>query len=120
MSKFGATPATGLAAGLAGVARNAIGLLLTRMELVALELSEAINHLLKLGLIVALALVAAWFAIACGTALIIYLSWASLEWKILLIMALVFSTLAVGMLLFALSMSWLFFFCLSVSCFVLF
>lgn len=99
-----AAPAVGLMAGLAGVAKNGFGLLLSRLELAALELSELRNHALKIALVFALAIVAIWFALAYGTALVVYLSWDALGWKILLIMSLVFVTIAVGLLLYLLSM----------------
>jgi uncharacterized membrane protein YqjE len=98
IEKSTAVPAVGLIAGLAGVARNGFGLLLSRLELAVLELSEVRNHLLKLALIFALAIVAVWFAIAYGTVLVVYLAWESMGWKILLIMTLVFAALAAGLL----------------------
>lgn len=101
IDKSTAIPAAGLIAGLAGLARNGFGLLLSRLELVALEFSEAFAHLLKLALVFALAVTAAWFAIAYGTALIVYLTWESLGWKILLIMGLVFTASVVGLLVYA-------------------
>ncbi|MET3119547.1 putative membrane protein YqjE [Undibacterium sp. GrIS 1.8] len=99
-----AAPAVGLMAGLAGVAKNGFGLLLSRLELAALELSELRNHALKIALVFALAILAIWFALAYGTALVVYLSWDALGWKILLIMSLVFVAIAVGLLLYLLSM----------------
>ena len=103
--KPAAVPAAGLIAGLAGLARNDFGLLLSRLELAALELSAAFNQLLKLALMFALAIVAAWFAIACGTALIVYMAWDSMGWTILLIIGLVFAAMAAGLLLHAISMA---------------
>lgn len=105
IDKSTAVPATGLVAGLAGLARNGFGLLLSRLELAALECSEAVDHLLKQVLVFGLAIMAAWFAIAYGTALIVYLTWDSLGWMILLIMALLFAGLAAGLLRHALSMA---------------
>ncbi|MDY7536842.1 phage holin family protein [Undibacterium sp. RTI2.1] len=97
-------PAVGLMAGLAGVAKNGFGLLLSRLELAALELSELRNHALKIALVFALAILAIWFALAYGTALVVYLSWDALGWKILFIMSIVFVAIAVGLLLYLLSM----------------
>lgn len=105
MDKFTAVPAAGLIAGLAGVTRNGFGLLMSRLELAALELSEARDHLLTLAVIFAFAMMAVWFAIACGTALVVYLTWDSLGWKVLLIMALGFATLAAGLLRYARSIA---------------
>jgi uncharacterized membrane protein YqjE len=105
MDKSTAVPAAGLIAGLAGLARNGFGLLLSRLELAALELSEVRNRLLKLALVFALAIVAVWFAIAYGTLLVVYLTWESLSWKILLIMTLGFAALAAGLLVYACSLT---------------
>lgn len=91
-------PATGLIAGLIGVTRNGIGLLLSRCELAALELSEARNQLLKLLMVMALAIVAIWFALAYATVLIVYMSWENLGWKILLILSGGFTVLAMALL----------------------
>lgn len=98
-------PTTGLIAGLAGIARNGFGLLLSRLELAAMEMSQAFHHLLKLVLVFALAMAAAWFAIAYGTALIVYLTWESMGWTILLFMTLIFSAAAAGLLAYARSMA---------------
>ena len=49
----------GLIASLGNIARNSMGLLLTRLELAALELSQVRNHLLQLVVAFAVALVAA-------------------------------------------------------------
>jgi uncharacterized membrane protein YqjE len=105
MNKSTAVPAVGLIAGLAGAAGNAMGLLFSRLELAALELSELRNRLLKLALVFALAMVAVWFAIFSGTALVLYLTWDGLGWKVLLIMTLCFAILAVGLLSYACSMA---------------
>jgi uncharacterized membrane protein YqjE len=105
MDKSTPVPAVGLIAGLAGVARNGFGLLLSRLELAALELSEVRNHLLKLALVFALAILAIWFAIAYGTLLVVYLTWESLSWKILLILTLGFAASAAGLLAYAWSMT---------------
>lgn len=96
-----AKPAAGLIAGLAGITRNGLGLLLSRLELAALELSEARNHLFQLLGVLALAILALWFAIAYATVLIVYLAWASLGWAILGLMTLAFAVLALGLLLYA-------------------
>ncbi|MDL2356101.1 MAG: phage holin family protein [Pseudomonadota bacterium] len=80
----------GLMGGLAGLAKNLFGLLVSRVELAALELSEVRNHALELVAIFAGAALAIWFAIAYGTATIVALAWESMGWKILLIMFAVF------------------------------
>src|SRR5471032_998847 len=94
----------GLIASLASVARNSIGLLLSRLELAALELSEVRNHLLQLVVVFALAVVAGCFALAYGTVTIAYLAWDAIGWKILPILTGVFLLLAIGLILYARAM----------------
>ena len=91
----------GLLASLAAVGRNAVGLLLSRLELAALELSEVRNHLLALVTVFALAVVAGWFALAYLTVTIAYLAWDSIGWKILPILAGVFGVIALALLMYA-------------------
>ncbi len=91
----------GLIASLGNVARNSLGLLLTRLELAALELSEVRNHLLLLVLVFALAVVAGCFALAYATVTIVYLAWNVLGWLILPLMTGVFLVLALGLVLYA-------------------
>ncbi|MDB5917087.1 MAG: hypothetical protein JWR40_1321 [Massilia sp.] len=80
----------GLMGGLTGLAKNLFGLLVSRVELAAIELSEVRNHLIELLALFAGAVLAVWFAIAYGTATIVALAWESMGWKILLIMFVVF------------------------------
>ena len=94
----------GLIASIAGLARNAVGLMLSRLELASIELSEVRNHLLQLVVIFALAMVAGLFAIAYGSVLVVFLAWDSLGWKILLIMTAVFALLAIGLVMYARAM----------------
>lgn len=91
----------GLIASFAGLARNAVGLMLSRLELATIELSEVRNHVLQLIVIFALATVAGLFAIAYGSVLIVFLAWDSLGWKILLIMTAVFALLAIFLVIYA-------------------
>ncbi|RFP15866.1 MULTISPECIES: phage holin family protein [unclassified Duganella] len=91
----------GLIASLGNIARNSIGLVLTRLELAALELSQVRNHLLQLVLVFALAVVAGCFALAYGTVTIAYLAWDSIGWKILPIITGVFLLIAIGLILYA-------------------
>lgn len=91
----------GLIASLGNITRNSIGLVLTRLELAALELSQVRNHLLQLVLVFALAVVAGCFALAYGTVTIAYLAWDSLGWKILPIITGVFLLVAIGLVLYA-------------------
>jgi uncharacterized membrane protein YqjE len=80
----------GLMGGLTGLAKNLFGLLVSRVELAALELSEVRNHALELVAIFAGAVLAIWFALAYGTATIVALAWEAMGWKILLLMFVVF------------------------------
>jgi uncharacterized membrane protein YqjE len=93
--------ATGLIGGVLGLGKNLLGLIISRLELAALEFSEIGGNLRKLILLFALALTAAWFAIAYWSVLIVLLAWDSLGWKILLLMALAFTVLAIGLTLYA-------------------
>jgi uncharacterized membrane protein YqjE len=80
----------GLMGGLTGLAKNIFGLLVSRVELAALELSEVRNHVIALLAVFALAVICSWFAIAYGTAMIVALAWEAMGWKILLVMFLAF------------------------------
>ncbi|MFL6658849.1 MAG: phage holin family protein [Massilia sp.] len=85
----------GLIGGLTGLAKNVFGLLVSRVELAALELSEVRNHVMALLAVFALAIICCWFALAYGTALIVALTWESMGWKILAILFLVFVAVTV-------------------------
>ena len=85
----------GLVGGLTGLAKNIFGLLVSRVELAAIELSEVRNHVIALLAVFALAVLCSWFAIAYGTAMIVALAWEAMGWKILLVMFLVFVAITV-------------------------
>jgi len=104
MEEQAAAPQPGLIGSLSAVVRNSMRLLLSRLELAALELSELRNHLLQLSVVFALAMLMAWFAIAFGTATLIYLAWTALGWWILLILAAAFAVIAIGLVLYARSL----------------
>ena len=80
----------GLIGAMTGLAKNIFGLLVSRVELAALELSEVRNHVLALLAVFALAVICSWFALAYGTAMIVALAWEAMGWKILLVMFAVF------------------------------
>lgn len=102
MDHSSAAPAApGLIGSMAGVARNGIRLVLSRIELAALELSEVRNHLVTLSVVFALALVAGWFAIAFSTATLIFLAWEAMGWKILLVLAVLFVVLTLALVYYA-------------------
>jgi uncharacterized membrane protein YqjE len=93
-----------LIAGLIAIAKNLFGLIFNRMELAALEFSEVRANFLKLSLLFGLLIIAAWFAIAYWSVLLVFLTWESLGWKILLILATAFTVLAIGIYLYARAM----------------
>ncbi len=80
----------GLMGGISGLAKNLFGLIVSRVELAALELSEVRNHAIQLLAVFAGAVLAVWFALAYGTATIVALAWDAMGWKILLVLFLVF------------------------------
>jgi uncharacterized membrane protein YqjE len=84
----------GLLAGVGGLLRNLLGLLMCRLELAALELAEAKAAAVKMALVALLGVLAAWFALAYWSGLIVVLAWDSLGWKILAILGGVFTLLA--------------------------
>jgi len=89
----------GLMGGISGLAKNLFGLIVSRVELAALELSEVRNHVIELLAIFAGAVLAVWFALAYGTATIVMLAWDSWGWKILLVMFLVFLAITVALVM---------------------
>lgn len=80
-------PAPGLIGGITGLAKNIFGLLVSRIELAALELSEVRDHVLELLVVAVLAVLCCWFALAYITATVVALTWEALGWKILALMA---------------------------------
>lgn len=82
--------APGLMGGISSLLRNLAGLVVSRVELAAIELGEVRNHVIELLAIFALAVMATWFALAYGTATIVALAWDAMGWKILLVMFAVF------------------------------
>jgi uncharacterized membrane protein YqjE len=80
----------GLIGGLSGLVKNLFGLVVSRVELAALELSEVRNHIIELVAVFALAVLAIWFALIYGTLTIVALAWDAMGWKILLLMFVVF------------------------------
>lgn len=94
----------GLFSGITSLIKNGFALAYNRFELASLEFSEVRNNFLKLLLVGALGVVTGLFALAYWSVLVVYLSWDSLGWKILLIMAIAFTALAFGAVLYAQSM----------------
>jgi uncharacterized membrane protein YqjE len=85
--------APGLMGGISSLLRNLAGLVVSRVELAAVELGEVRNHVIELLSIFALAVMATWFALAYGTATIVALAWDAMGWKILLVMFVLFLVL---------------------------
>jgi uncharacterized membrane protein YqjE len=85
----------GLMGGVTTLAKNLLGLVVSRVELAAVELSEVRNHVIELVAIFALAVMAIWFAVAYGTATIVAAAWDTMGWKILLVMFAVFAVITV-------------------------
>jgi uncharacterized membrane protein YqjE len=94
----------GLMGGITGLAKNLFGLVVSRMELAALELAEVRNHVIELVVIFALAALATWFALAYGTATIVALAWEEMGWKILLVMFVVFAVITLILVMKGLSL----------------
>ena len=84
----------GLLANARLMAKSALGLLLARTSLAALELAEARDALFRLLLLSACGLLAACFALIFWSALLVYLSWPVMGWTILLLLAIFYSMLA--------------------------
>ena len=80
----------GLMGGISSLGKSVFGLLVSRVELAALELSEVRNHVIELVAVFAVAVLSIWFAVAYGTAMVGALAWDAMGWKILLIMFVIF------------------------------
>ena len=80
----------GLMGGISSLGKSVFGLLVSRVELAALELSEVRNHVIELVAVFAVAVLSIWFAVAYGTAMAVALAWDAMGWKILLIMFVIF------------------------------
>ncbi len=80
----------GLMGGISSLGKSLFGLLVSRVELAALELSEVRNHVIELVAVFAVAVLSIWFAVAYGTAMVVALAWDAMGWKILLIMFVIF------------------------------
>ncbi|MES2319427.1 MAG: phage holin family protein [Pseudomonadota bacterium] len=87
----------GLIGGLTALTKNIFGLLVSRVELAALELSEVRNHVMSLLAVFALAVICCLFALAFGSAIIVALSWEAMGWKILLVLFLAFLAATVAL-----------------------
>lgn len=87
----------GMVSSMVGIAKNMFALVISRIELAALEFSEIGTHIVKLLLAFSLGILALLFAFAFWSGLIVVLTWDALGWKILLILAAVFTLIALAM-----------------------
>lgn len=94
-------PNPGLTTGLLGLAKNLLGLIISRIELASLEMSEIGVNLVRFAVIFVLAAVALWFAIAFWSVLIVMLAWDAWGWKILALLGVIFSAATVGLVFYA-------------------
>jgi uncharacterized membrane protein YqjE len=94
----------GLIAGIAGLVKNMFGLAASRIELAAFELGEIRGKLARLAMMAALGVIAIWFAVACWTALVVVIAWETWGWKILLLLAILFTLAGIGILAYAKSL----------------
>lgn len=81
----------GLFASLRALSSNALGLIFARAGLAALELAEARDALIRFLLLSACGLLMAGFALILWSALLVYLTWSTLGWTILLVLAIVYT-----------------------------
>lgn len=91
----------GLTAGLLGLLKNLLGLIISRIELASLEMSEIGAHLVRFAVIFVLAAIALWFAVAFWSVLLVLLAWDTWGWKILALLGVIFSAATVGLVLYA-------------------
>ena len=94
----------GLVGGVTGLAKNLFGLLVSRVELAAIELTAVRNHAIELIALFVGATLAVFFAVAYGSVTIVALAWDAMGWKILLVMFLVFLAIAAALVFKGLSM----------------
>ncbi|MFX7732029.1 hypothetical protein ABTK10_21090, partial [Acinetobacter baumannii] len=78
-----------------------LGLIISRIELASLEMSEIGANLVRFAVIFVLAAVALWFAIAFWSVLVVMLAWDTWGWKILALLGFVFSVATVGLVYYA-------------------
>jgi len=85
----------GLFSGMLSIVKNLLGLIVNRIELASLELSEIGGNLAKFLVLFALAAIALWFAVAFWTGLLVLLAWNVWGWKILAVLGVFFSVITV-------------------------
>lgn len=90
----------GLLNGVVNLGRNMLGLVMSRIELAAIEIAEVRSNLLKLMVVFMLGMLVAFFALAYWTVLIVYLSWAAMGWSILLIVAVLCTVATIGIFMY--------------------
>lgn len=85
---------SGIFSGVTGLGKNLLGLLVNRIELAALEMNEVRTQIIKILLLSALGVIATWFAVAYWSILLVILAWDSWGWKIIFLVAALFSAMA--------------------------
>lgn len=98
MASDGRSSAAGLFSSAGGLVAGVLRLVGVRVSFALLELADARDALLRVLLFGALALGFALLGLACLSALAIVLLWEALGWHILLILAVVYATLAAWLL----------------------
>lgn len=84
-------PKQGLVAGLLGIARNLLGLIINRIELASVEMSEIGGNVIRFLVLFMMASIALWFAVAFWSILLAFLAWDALGWKILVVLGTFFT-----------------------------
>lgn len=101
MDKSAASEPPGLLGSLAGIARNTLALLLSRLELASVEMAEARAHLLRLIVVWTLAMLALLCGLAYASVTVAVLAWQSLGWVVLPLIAVGFLAAALALALYA-------------------
>lgn len=88
------SPPEGLAASAGSLIRHAIGLLNARLSLAVIELGEARDAFLTVFVLAVLALLMVSFTFIALSALIVVLLWDALGWRVLLLLAVLYTLFA--------------------------
>lgn len=97
-------PNPGLVAGLLGIAKNLLGLIINRIELASVEMSQIGDNALRFLLLFLTAAIALWFSVAFLSALVVVLAWEAWGWKILAALGVFFAVTAVAVAWYARSL----------------
>lgn len=83
----------GLKESITALFRSLSGLMVSRLELAKLEMSEVRKHVMEIAVLFGAAIFTVWFTIAYGTLTIVALAWEEMGWTILLLMFVVFAVI---------------------------